>query len=66
MKKKIIVTAGAALGVTTVALVGIRLRQEAENQTPPTLGDQSNAEIQYDDLPRQIVFGHSHHEESLA
>ena len=66
MKKKLIVTAGAALGVTTVALVGVHLRQDAKNQTPRPLGDQGNEEIQYDDLPRQIVFGRRHSEEPFA
>jgi hypothetical protein len=57
MKKRVIAAAGAALGVTTVALVGVRLRQEAEKQPTPPIGDQGYEEIQYDDRPTQIVFG---------
>jgi hypothetical protein len=58
MKKKVIIAASAALGVTTVALVGVRLHQEAEKQVPSPIGDQGYEEIQYDDLPKQIVFNH--------
>jgi hypothetical protein len=60
MKKKVIVVAGAALSVTTVALVGVRLHQEAEKRVSSPIGDQGCDEIQYDDRPKQIVFdGHA-------